>query len=388
MRPIPYSRPFVDKKDVAGVIRILNSQFLTKGKETIKFENSIKKFCKVKYSLATINASCALILACKVLEVTEKDYIWTSAITYVASINCALHLKAKIDLVDIDADTNNISIIDLKRKLEIAKKEKKLPKILIVVHLAGRPCDLIGIKNLSIKYHFKIIEDASHAFGSKYFNKPIGNCMYSDFSIFSFHPVKNITTAEGGAITTNNKKYYLQLRSLRENGQTFKNIKVKEFPTLYDIDSLGYNFRINEINSALGNSQIKKINKFIKLKKKIVRNYVRGLSVPQITLPPNDQNQKSSWHLFIIKINFNLLKIKKYKFIKILSKKGVGVNVHYIPLYKFSLLKKIIKNKKNFKNSEDYFYNAISIPMYPQLSINKQNRIISIIKKTINTYKR
>ena len=376
-----YSTQTINQNDLNNVLKVLKSKFLTKGKVTEKKEKKIKSYCKSKYVCATINASSSLIIACKALGLQKGDFVWTSNITYIASINCALHLGAKIDLVDID-DSNNISVIDLEKKLKVAKLNKKLPKIIVAVHLSGLPCNLKRIRQLSKIYHFKIIEDASHAFGSKYKKSMIGSNRYSDLSVFSFHPVKNITTAEGSAITTNNIDIHKKLLLLRENGQDFNKINKLKFPTKYNITLLGYNFRINEINSSLGISQIKKTNKFINQKKIIAKKYFKELILPEINLPNKDILSQSALHLFIIKINFKMLNINKYELINKLKKKKIIVNCHYIPLSKFKILKKFISNKK-FDNSEKYYKEAISIPMYPKLNHAEQTYVIKTLKNII-----
>jgi dTDP-4-amino-4,6-dideoxygalactose transaminase len=380
MKLIPYSRQYINNKDIKNITKILKSDYLTKGSQTLKFESAVKKKIKCKYALAVINASSALILACRALELKKDQYLWTTAVTYVASVNCALHCQAKIDLVDIDYADNNISIDHLKKKLIIAQKKKILPKILVIVHLAGFPCRLKEIKKLSKKYNFKIIEDASHAFGSSYFGSPIGSCKYSDITIFSFHPVKVITTAEGGIISTNNKDIYNKIYAMRENGQVLK--KKINYNFLYDIKLLGYNFRINEINASLGISQLRQTNDFIKKKILLAKRYYKHLSQKEITLPLLKKNYFSSWHLFIIKINFNLLKIDKNQFIKKLRDSKIFANFHYIPLYKFSFISKFLKIKI-LKNSEKYFTEAVSLPLFPQMSEIEQAYVIRNVNSII-----
>ena len=382
MKLIPYSRQYINDKDIMNITKILKSDYLTKGSQTIKFENEVKKRIKSKYTLAVINASSALILACRALELKKNQYLWTTAITYVASVNCALHCQAKIDLVDIDYTDNNISIEHLKKKLIIAKKKKILPKILVIVHLSGFPCKLKDIKKLSKRYNFKIIEDASHAFGSNYFGSPIGSCKYSDISIFSFHPVKVITTAEGGIISTNDKDIYSKIYAMRENGQVIK--KKTNYNFLYDIKFLGYNFRINEINSSLGISQLRQANVFIRKKILLANRYFKYLIQKEITLPLLRKNYFSSWHLFIIKINFNLLKIDKNQFIKKLRDKRIFANFHYIPLYKFSFISSFLKTKI-LPNSEKYFKEAVSLPLFPQMSKTEQNYVINNVNSIIKS---
>ena len=385
---ISYSKHCIDFKDIKSVTKILNSKNLTKGNVTKKFEKKIKNFCKSKHALTTINASCSLLMACKALDLKKKDIVWTTNITYVASINCALHLNAKIDLIDIENQNYNLCLNEFKKKLVLAKKKNCLPKIVVVVHLGGYPAPLKEIFLLSKKYNFKIIEDASHAFGALYQNNKIGNCRFSDLTVFSFHPVKNITTAEGGAITTNNNKLYSKLLMIRENGQTAEGISQNKYPTKYDVKLLGYNFRINEINSSLGLSQIIKTNKFIKIKREIAKRYFRSLDIEQIKLPSKDILKKSSLHLFIIKINFNSLKLNKFEFLKKMRKLNIYLNTHYIPLSNLSLIKKNIKKGKNiYKNSQSYYNNALSLPMFPGLKFKDQTfvikSILNLIKKNL-----
>ena len=373
---IPYSTQNIDNLDIKNINNILRSQHLTKGKITRKFEEKIKKYCKSKYAISTINASTALLICCGALGLKKNDIVWTTNITYIASINCALHYGAKIDLCDIDLKNYNVSISLLEKKLKIAKKKKKLPKIFIAVHLSGNPIDLRKIYTLAKKYKFKVIEDASHAFGAKYYNNMIGNCKYSEMTVFSFHPVKVVTSGEGGAITTNNNKIYQRILKLRENG--IKKIKNKIDPNYYDVKELGYNFRINEINASLGISQIKKANKFINEKRNLVYRYYKKLDDKRIILPKISKNYRSSWHLFIIRFDMNLIKKKKYQIVKYLHDKGVIVNTHYIPLHYFSYMKKLIKNK-DFKNSEKYYHSSISIPLFPHMTKLQQDYVVKNI---------
>ena len=320
---LPYSKQTIEKDDITSVIKVLKSDYLTKGKKTIEFENRCKKFVKSKYAISNINASSSLILCCKAINLSKKDIVWTTVNTYVASINCALHCGSQIDLVDINNYDFNIDIDKLEKKLIISKKKNKIPKLLIVVHMAGYPCDMKKIKLLANKYKFKVVEDASHAFGATYDGSKIGNCKYSDMTVFSFHPVKVITSAEGGLITTNNKNLYKKIISLRENGKIIKKnhpLSNKD-PNFYDIEDLGYNFRINEINAALGISQINKTNRFIKEKNKIASYYYKNLNKEKFILPKYLKNRKCSWHLFIIKFRLNLKNDLKKKQFFILKKK-------------------------------------------------------------------
>jgi UDP-4-amino-4,6-dideoxy-N-acetyl-beta-L-altrosamine transaminase len=377
---IPYSTQYIDQDDIQSVNKVLLSKNLTKGKKTIEFEKKIKNNVGSKYALAVINASSALILACKAIGLKKNDLLWTTDITYISSATAGLHCGAKIDLVDINLDDYNMCIKSLEEKLIHSKINKCLPKVVVVVHLAGYPAELKKIHQLSKKYNFKIIEDASHAFGSRYAKTKIGDCKYSDIAVFSFHPVKIITTAEGGAITTNNKNLYNKLLQLRENG-IIRN-KFKKFhndPNSYDVIDLGYNFRINEINSALGISQIKKMISFKKKKRKIIDYYFNNLDISKIHLPNYMNDRVSSWHLFIVRFKQNVIRIKrKDKIINSLKKKGIFVNTHYIPLHYFKYIKKHLSSS-HFPNAEDYYKSSISIPLYPHLSNKEQKLIVNNI---------
>lgn len=381
MKKIPYSTQFIDQEDIKAVINTLNSKNLTKGQQIKKFELLIKKKIKCKHAIGVINASSALILACRAVGIKKNDIVWTSPITYIATANAALHCGAKIDLVDINLDDYNISTELLEKKLIIAKKKNNLPKLLIVVHLAGYPSDMKKISELSEKYKFKIIEDASHAFGARYKNQLIGNCKFSDITIFSFHPVKIVTTAEGGILTTNIKKYSDKIIQLRENG--YSKIKHND-PNYYDIVDLGYNFRLNEINSSLGISQIKKLNWIQKEKKKIVNFYFKNLNHEDLILPKYETHSISSWHLFILRFTNKILKkVSKIEIINKLRKKGIYVNTHYIPLQYFKYIK-LQKKFNNLKNSIEYYNSAISIPLFPHLDNKTQKYIVNTIKKIIS----
>lgn len=382
---IPYSTQYLNNDDIKSVKKVLLSKNLTKGKKTIEFENKIKNTVGSKYSCAIINASSALILSCRAIGLKKNDILWTTSITYIATVNAGLHCGAKIDLVDINLNDYNICVDKLEKKLIYSKKNNCLPKVLIVVHLAGYPADLKKINRLSKKYNFKIIEDASHAFGAVYNNSKIGDCKYSDITVFSFHPVKIITSAEGGAITTNNKTLYNKIIQLRENGIQRNNPKkIYDDPNFYDVVDLGYNFRINEINSSLGISQIKKMKKFKYKKNKIVEYYFSSLNHPKIYLPKYLKNRVSSWHLFIIRFKESLIKkTSKSKIIKFLRKKGIYVNTHYIPLQYFKLIKKHLKFSQ-LPNAENYYKSSISIPLYPHLSKKEQKLVVQSIKKIID----
>ena len=376
---IPYSRQHIFPKDLKKVTKVLKSNYLTQGPQIGKFEKKISKKCKSKYSVVVNSATSALHLACLALGLKKDDYLWTVPITFVASANCGLYCGAKIDLVDINKDTFNIDINSLEQKLFKAKKQNKLPKILVPVHLGGNPCDLEKISSLAKKYKFKVIEDASHAFGSRYKKSFIGDCKYSDAAVFSFHPVKLTTSGEGGAVTCKNFSLYQKIRMLREHGivkekKLFKN-KSQIKPWYFEQQHLGFNYRLSDINAALGASQVDHLKKFTKKRDTIAKIYFEHIT-NKVTFQKEEPESISARHLFIIKVEKKLHE----NFFKFLRKKGLFVQIHYIPIYRHPYFKKKFKFKaKKFPNSENYYSTALSIPIFFSLKRKKQFKIINLI---------
>ena len=375
---IPYSRQYIDAKDIEAVTKVLKSDFLTSGPQVNNFEKKINKFCKNKYSVAVNSATSALHIACKALGLKQNDHVWTSSISFVASANCALYCGAKIDFIDIEKDTFNISISKLKKKLESAKKKNQLPKIIIPVHLGGLSCEMSEIYSLSKKYKFKIIEDASHALGGKYKKFPVGSCRFSDITVFSFHPVKTITTGEGGAALTNNLELFLKMKSFREHGIERNKAKFKKKNNslwYYEQQSLGFNYRMSDIHAVLGISQLSKISKFIQKRNSVSLRYEKELKKLPIEFQKKNKDSLSTKHLEIILVPSKIHK----KLFEFLRKKKIFVNLHYIPLYRHPYFKKKI-NHNSFKNSEMYYSRAISIPCYFGISKKEQDYVIKTIK--------
>ena len=312
MKNLRYSTQTISKKDITNVDKVLKSEFLTQGPKTSEFENKIKLLVGSKYALVTNSASSALLLACKALSLNVGNLFWTVPNSFVATANCGILCGLNIDFIDIDPDTWNVSLEKLENKLKIAKKKKRLPKLIIVVHLAGLPVNPLKLKNLSRKYKFKIIEDASHSFGGKYCSSKVGCSKWSDITVFSFHPIKIITTGEGGCCTTNKKKYYEKLLTLRNNGITKEKNKFKYKnlgPWYYEQHSIGYNFRMNDIQSALGISQLKNLNFFLRKRNKIAKFYHDHLKKLPIKFQKVEKIFYSTYHLFIIKLDI------KYKYL-------------------------------------------------------------------------
>lgn len=377
MARLPYSRQSINKNDIKEVNLVLKSKFLTTGPKIKKFEKKLSKNFGSRYAVAVNSATSALHIACMSLGLKKGDYLWTTPISFVASANCALYCGAKIDFVDIDINNFNISIDELEKKLNKTSKNK-LPKIIVIVHLAGHPVDLKKVKTLALKFNFKIIEDASHAVGSYYMGSRIGNCKFSDICVFSFHPVKIITTGEGGSILTNSKNIYKNVSQLRSHGID-RNVKSKINPWHYDQKKLGYNYRMNEIEAALGISQLKNLNKFVKKRNDIAEIYKQNLEKKKIKFQYLLKNSKSSMHLFIIRVNKSVRK----SLYRNLKKSGIDTNLHYIPIYRHSYYKQNKFQKKKFKNAEIYYREAMTLPLYFDLKKNDQMKIIKIINKTL-----
>lgn len=385
---IPYAKQDIIKKDIKAVQKVLKSNWLTQGPCVDKFEKDVKNFCNAKYGISVNSATSALHISCLALGVGQNDIVWTSPNSFVASSNCALYCGAKVDFVDINPVNYNICISALKKKLSQAKKKDKLPKIVIPVHFAGQPCNMIEIYKLSKIYKFKIIEDASHALGASYKNKgkkyKIGSCAHSDIAVFSFHPVKIITTGEGGMAVTNNQNLSKRLKVLRTSGITKDQTQMKfksKNPWYYEQISLGYNYRMNDIQATLGSEQLKRAKIYVKKRNKIAKNYNLALKNLPIKTPEVLKENYSAFHLYVILLDKYL---NHKKIFKNLRKKGIFVNLHYIPIHTHPYYQSIGFKWGDFPEAENYYSRAISLPMYPGLKINEQRIVIKTLKKCLN----
>ena len=389
MNFIPYGRQNITEEDIDAVVNVLKSDYLTQGPKVPEFENSIKEHCNVEYALAMNSATSALHVACLALDVGQGDIVWTTPITFVASANCALYCGATVDFVDIDPRTYNLSIQSLEHKLEAAKEQGKLPKVVIPVHLCGQPCDMERIYQLSKMYGFSIIEDASHAIGGKYKNQPIGNCQYSDITIFSFHPVKIITTAEGGIATTKSEGLAQKMDLLRSHGITRDSDLMThepDGPWYYQQVDLGYNYRMTEMQAALGVSQIKRLSSISKSRHEIANRYNEKLASLAVIVPFQIQESYSGLHLYVIRLKLDEIKPTHLEVFKALRAANIGVNLHYIPVH----LQPYYKERFGFKlgdfpQAEQYYEEAISLPLYPDLSIESQDKVVHILKSILNS---
>jgi UDP-4-amino-4,6-dideoxy-N-acetyl-beta-L-altrosamine transaminase len=380
---IPYGRQNINKADIDSVIDVLKSDFLTQGPKVPLFEKTIAEFVGVQHTLAVNSATSALHIACLALGLSKGDVLWTSPITFVASANCALYCGASVDFVDIDSDTYNMSVDALKAKLEIAAKKNKLPKIVVPVHLCGQPCDMEQIYSLSKEYGFYVIEDASHAIGGRYKGSFIGSCKYSDITIFSFHPVKIITTAEGGMALTNDSKLADKMDLFRSHGITrAPHLMTTEAdgPWYYQQIDLGYNYRMTELQAALGISQMGRLEKFVAKRHEIAQIYNDKLKDLPIVLPYQLPETYSGLHLYVVCLKLELIKRTRKEVFEFLRAKGIGVNVHYIPVHTQPYYKSLGFNDGDFPNAEAYYSMSISLPMYPDLTIDQMEYICSTLK--------
>jgi UDP-4-amino-4,6-dideoxy-N-acetyl-beta-L-altrosamine transaminase len=383
---IPYGKQDINKTDIDAVINTLQSNFLTQGPQVPLFERMVSNYCDAQYGVAVNSATSALHIACLALELGVGDHLWTSTNTFVSSANCGLYCGAMVDFVDIDQQTYNLSVNKLEEKLIQAKQDNKLPKIVIPVHFAGQSCDMKKIYSLSLKYGFKIIEDASHAIGGKYLDHPIGGCQYSDITVFSFHPVKIITTAEGGLATTNDKKLSDRMQLFRSHGVT-RDPKLMRKETegdwYYQQVELGFNYRMTELQAALGVSQIKRLDEFVALRHKCQKRYDKLLKNLPIITPYQDLGGYSALHLYPIQIQTGKVKRTRKEIFETLRKNNIGVNVHYIPVHTQPYYENIGFKKGDYPNAESYYKGAISIPIFQGLTIEMQDKVVNVLKQVL-----
>jgi UDP-4-amino-4,6-dideoxy-N-acetyl-beta-L-altrosamine transaminase len=383
---IPYGRQDISEEDILAVVDVLKSDFLTQGPVVPAFEKAVSEYCNSSFAFAVNSATSALHISCLALGVTKGDLVWTSPITFVASANCALYCGADVDFVDIDAATYNMSVSALEEKLIKAEKIGRLPKVVIPVHLAGQSCEMDRIYTLSQKYGFSIIEDASHAIGGKYKDRPIGGCQYSDITVFSFHPVKIITTGEGGMCLTNDPKIAIMLNRYRSHGivrQASEMTHVPDGPWYYQQIELGYNYRMTDIQAALGLSQMKRLDEFVSARHVIADSYYELLNEEWLELPWQNPDTYSGLHLFIIRVKKNTHGITHLQLFEKLRIAGILVNLHYIPIYRHPYYEKIGFRKSEYPQAEAYYSEAISIPMFASMTKKEQQFIVDIIKKPL-----
>ncbi len=385
---IPYGRQDISEADIQAVVDVLLSDYLTQGPAVPAFEKCIADYCGVQHAVAMNSATSALHVACLALGVGPNDLVWTSPITFVASANCALYCGAQVDFVDIDARTYNMSVDCLAAKLQQAEKSGNLPKVVIPVHLCGQPCDMARIHALAQRYDFKIIEDASHAIGGKYRDEPIGNCRYSDISIFSFHPVKIITTAEGGMAMTKDAQLAKKMQLLRSHGITRNTNEMTyapDGPWYYQQIDLGFNYRMTDMQAALGLSQMRRLDEFIAKRHSLAERYDQLLNDLPVTVPWQHPNGYSGLHLYVVRLKLDEIGKAHRQVFEALRAAGIGVNLHYIPVYRQPYYEGLGFKAGHCPQAEQYYAEAISLPMYSGLTTAQQDNVIAALGEAIAT---
>ena len=385
---IPYGRQSISDEDIESVVEVLRSDYLTQGPKVPEFEKAIANCVAAKHAVAVNSATSALHIACLALEVAAGDIVWTVPNTFVASANCALYCGAVVDFVDIDSKTHNMSVAALEKKLQIASEKNKLPKVVIPVHLSGEPCDMEAIAKLSSRYGFSVIEDASHAIGGEYKGLPIGSCQYSDIAVFSFHPVKIMTTAEGGMAMTNDKALADRMSRLRSHGITRDPDLMTHEPDgawYYQQIELGFNYRMTELQAALGLSQLSRLKEFVSARHRLAERYDSLLSDLPVITPYRSPSSYSAFHLYIIRLKLDLIPITHREAFEKMRAKGILVNLHYIPVHTQPYYKNLGFSPGDFPEAEKYYSEAITLPLYPGLKYAEQDNVISVLRDALQS---
>ena len=380
---IPYGRQDITRADIDAVVTVLMSDFLTQGPVVPLFEQTVASHVGAKHAIAVNSATSALHIACLAMGLGPGDWLWTTPITFVASANCGLYCGAKVDFADIDPHTYNLCPRALQTKLIKAKEAGRLPKIVVAVHLCGQPCDMATIKSLSQEYGFRIIEDASHAIGGKYKGEFVGNGHYSDITIFSFHPVKIITTAEGGMALTNSDELAHKMALIRSHGITRDETQMThepDGPWYYQQIDLGYNYRMTELQAALGVSQMQRLDAYVARRHELARRYDELLHGLPVTTPWQHPDSYSGLHLYVIRLQLDNIRKTHRQIFEALQERGIGVNLHYIPVHMQPHYERMGFKAGDFPQAERYYAEAITLPLYPMLTEDEQLTVINGLK--------
>ncbi len=381
---IPYGRQDISQADIDAVVEVLQSDFLTQGPRVPAFEEAVASYCSANHAVAVNSATSALHLACLALGLGPGDRLWTSPVTFVASANCGLYCGASVDFVDIDPRTYNLSPEALEAKLKVAEKDCVLPKVVVAVHLCGQPCDMKAISKLADQYGFRVIEDASHAIGGRYDGEPIGSGRYSDITIFSFHPVKIITSAEGGMAVTNDSALADKMQLLRSHGITRDSQKmthVPDGPWYYQQVDLGFNYRMTELQAALGVSQMSRLDEFVSRRHELAGRYDELLSTLPVITPWQHPDSYSGLHLYVIRVSGGPACHRNV--FELLREQGVGVNLHYIPVHTQPYYEALGFAAGDYPQAMAYYSEAISLPMFPGLSRQDQDAVVTALAKAL-----
>lgn len=380
---IYYGKQSVNEQDIKAVEEVLRSDFLTQGPAIERFERRVADYCGAKYAVAVTNATSALHIACRAAGLSYGDILWTSPITFVASANCGRYCGAKVDFVDIDDATYNMSVDELEKKLATGGR----PKVVVPVHLAGQSCDMERIYVLAQKYGFTVIEDASHALGATYKDTRVGSCAYSDMAVFSFHPVKIITTGEGGMVLTNNHELYEKLVLYRSHGITrdvSKMTKESDGPWYYQQIELGYNYRMTDIQAALGYSQMERLDTFVARRRQLAQRYDELLADLPIRIPKQSRDTNSSWHIYVVRLDKTRVKKRKTEIFEEMKQRGVTLNLHYIPVHLQPYYQTLGFKQGDFPVSERYYEEAFTLPIYYELTDAQQDQVVGALKEVLS----
>jgi UDP-4-amino-4,6-dideoxy-N-acetyl-beta-L-altrosamine transaminase len=383
---IPYGRQDVTESDIAAVVEVLRSNFLTQGPVVPRFEAAVADRYNANHAVAVNSATSALHIACLALDLGPGDWLWTSPLTFVASASCGLYCGAKVDFVDIDPHTFNMCPARLEEKLGEAQRQGRLPKIVVPVHMCGQPCDMAAIHDLSRSYGFRVIEDASHAIGARYRGEPIGKGDFSDITVFSFHPVKIITTGEGGMALTNDERLAERMRLLRTHGITRDPARMTREPDgtwYYEQLMLGFNYRMTDIQAALGLSQLDRLDAYVDRRHHLADRYDALLADLPLTLPWRCSDSRSAFHLYVIRLASSRPADDRRSVFEALRARGIGVNVHYMPVHLQPYYRALGFQAGDFPVAEDHYRSAMSIPLYPGLSEADQDRVIEALGGTL-----
>ena len=383
---IPYGRQSISEDDVEAVVAVLRSDWLTQGPAVARFEQAMAGYTGAQYGVAVCNATAALHLACLALGVSEGSRVWTSPNTFVASANCGRYCGAQLDFVDIEPETYNMSATALEAKLQDAERQGTLPDVVIPVHFAGQSCDMAAISGLSRQYGFKIIEDASHAVGADYLGKKVGSCLHSDITVFSFHPVKIITTGEGGMLMTNDGDLQRALLRLRSHGITRKAEEMAqqaEGAWYYEQQELGYNYRITDLQAALGASQLQRVDDFVARRRRLAARYDEQLARMAVIVPQQRPFGRSSYHLYPIRLDAARTSRNRREVFAVMREQGVGVNVHYFPVHLQPYYQRLGFRAGQFPEAERYYDSALSLPLFAALTDSQQDQVIETLKSAL-----